>query len=48
MVTALLVQQLDMKFEDGFDVGKWEADIEEYLVIRPPPLPVRISRTQPN
>ncbi|KLO10727.1 cytochrome P450 [Schizopora paradoxa] len=48
MVTALLVQQLDMKFGDGFNGEKWEENIEEYFVIKPPPLPIQISRTVSN
>ncbi|KAK7061076.1 hypothetical protein VNI00_000811 [Paramarasmius palmivorus] len=40
VVVATLVQQFDMRFEDGWDQSKWEEKLEDYFVFAKGQLPV--------
>ncbi|KAI5120330.1 hypothetical protein M0805_000390 [Coniferiporia weirii] len=46
-VTALLLQRFEMRFAEGYDVRRWNEDMEDSFVLTVGPLPVVLS-VRPN
>ncbi|EMD31379.1 hypothetical protein CERSUDRAFT_119768 [Gelatoporia subvermispora B] len=44
MVVCLMMQKLEMRFPDGFDPRAYEENLQDFLVVMKPPLPVLIER----
>lgn len=43
MLSSLLIQTFDMKFEEGFDPSTWEEKLHDHLVLTRAPLPVVLT-----
>lgn len=45
-VAASVVQNFDMRLADGYDIERWDSDLQDFYVFKAGPLPVRlINRT---
>ncbi|KAJ7097746.1 cytochrome P450 [Mycena belliarum] len=44
MVVAFVMQGYEMRFADGYDEGRWEAELKDYFVMQKGSLPVVLTR----
>jgi len=42
LVAASVVQRFDMEVADGYDIGRWDKDLQDFYVSVTGPLPVRL------
>jgi len=43
MVIASLMQKFDVRFAEGYDPAEWEANLEDFFVMKKGPLPVVLT-----
>lgn len=43
MVICLILQQVDLKLEEGYNHGQWAADVKDYFITLKGPLPAVVT-----